>query len=260
MKKNLIITGCFGLMGMELIKLAASYDLSLVAGICSTQQIHGHAEFKVSSDLNEFVHLSDIIIDFSEPSAAVQFARICAASKKAFLSGTTGFTKEQYLELQALALETPIFVSPNMSIGIAKFSQILRNATQMLFKDYDIEILEMHHKQKADAPSGTAKMLGKIAAEAAGINYDKNSSLDRDHKRNKDEIGFASIRGGAIVGEHHIIFAGSTDIITLSHKALSRAQFAQGALTAAKWLIDQPKGKIYNMDDYLGHVETTSKY
>lgn len=252
--KKVIITGCFGRMGQELVRLAPTHGFELVAGICSPGQLGTSADFKVSSDLQEHINSSDVVIDFSNPASAIGFARVCAASGKAFISGTTGFGLSQQKELEELAKRIPIFISANMSIGIAKFSQVLKIASKVLSGDYDVEILEMHHNQKADAPSGTAKMLGKTVAEACGLNLDEVSSLDRNHKRNKAEIGFASIRGGGIIGEHHVIFAGESDVITLSHKAISRSQFAHGALSVAHWITTQPAGRVYGMDDYVSAV------
>lgn len=252
--KKLIITGCFGRMGQELVKLAPNQGFELIAGICTHGHLHSHLHsHQVGHDLNAFIHDSDVVIDFSTPDSAIEFARICAASHKAFITGTTGFTEPQAKILKELALQIPVFVSANMSVGVAKFSHILKEASKVLLDGYDVEILEMHHNQKADSPSGTAKMLGDVVAQAAGVQLDKVMAVDRNHKRDKAEIGFASIRGGGIIGEHQVIFAGQSDVITLTHKAISRSQFALGALEVAHWIGSQPAGKVYSMDDFVSH-------
>ncbi|MDF3047586.1 MAG: dihydrodipicolinate reductase [Candidatus Midichloriaceae bacterium] len=251
---GVIITGCFGRMGQEIVKLIGAEgfeDFQIIAGICTREQVNLPADFKTCQRLKDYIDKADVVIDFSVPASAMEFAKICAAYKKPFVCGTTGFTEEQEIELKKLAEQTPLFVSYNMSIGVAKFAQILKHASNMLAADYDVEILEKHHNKKADAPSGTAKMLAGVVAGTKKAKLPAAISTDRNHPRKEGEIGFASIRGGAIFGEHEVIFAGSTDIITLSHQALNRGQFAHGALSVARWLMGKKPGKAYGMEDFV---------
>ncbi len=251
---KVIITGCFGRIGSELIQLLDTRefsDIELIAGICKSEQLRVAASFKLGSDLAEYISETDVVIDFSAPDASMQFAEICASNGKAFVCGTTGFSNADLAKFAALAKQIPIFVSANMSVGMAKFAQIVAQASKLFKEDYDVDILEMHHNQKVDAPSGTAKMLGGIVATANGTVLDEVMTTSKNHKRNPNEIGFSSIRGGSVIGEHSVIFAGNLDVITLSHQALSRSQFAHGALSAARWIVSQPSGKVYAMESFL---------
>lgn len=253
---KVIVTGCFGRMGQEIVKLVGTErfeDLQIIAGICTSEQVNLPSNFQISQRLEDYIDKADVVIDFSIPTSAIEFAKICTEHKKAFVCGTTGFTLDQEIELKKLAEQTPLFVSYNMSIGVAKFAQILKQASNILAADYDVEILEKHHNKKADAPSGTAKMLAQLIAETRGFELPPSISTDRNHLREKGEIGFASIRGGAIIGEHQVIFAGSTDVITISHQALNRGQFAYGALSVARWLLGKKPGKSYCMEDFIAN-------
>jgi 4-hydroxy-tetrahydrodipicolinate reductase len=252
---KVIIAGCFGRMGTELTHLLKTdknfHDISLIAGVCKSGQLGRNVDFKLGTDLAEYINEADVVIDFTNPNSSLEFAKVCAAYGKALVCGTTGFTNKQLSELALLAKQIPMFVSSNMSVGVAKFTKIVREASKLFMEGYDVEIVDAHHNQKVDAPSGTAKMLGNIIAKERNLNLDEVMALSRDHKRSLKEIGFSSIRGGAIVGEHTVLFAGDFDVVTLSHKALSRSQFAQGALLIARWIVNQPVGRIYSIDDFI---------
>jgi 4-hydroxy-tetrahydrodipicolinate reductase len=251
---NLIITGCFGRMGKELIKIlqSAKFDeIKLIAGICKDEQINQNSLFNISSNLKQYIDQADVILDFTTPKASLNFATICAANNTAFITGTTGFNNIQYQQFTELAKKIPIFMSANMSIGINILCKLASKIDTLLESQYDCEILEMHHNQKADAPSGTALMLGASVASARKMQLKDIMVIDRNKKRKSNEIGFASLRGGSVVGDHSIIFAGQNESITISHHAINRSIFASGALCVAKWFKNKPVGKIYTMEDYL---------
>lgn len=197
---------------------------------------------------------ADVMIDFTTPAASVENARAAAAAKIALVIGSTGFSAEQEKELAASAKKTPIVKSGNMSLGVNLIAALVKSAAQALPDEYDVEIIDFHHRMKVDAPSGTALMLGEAAAAGRGVNLESRSVRVRDGEvgeRRAGDIGFAVVRGGGVVGEHHVIFAGSQETVTLSHKAIDRGLFAKGALTAAVWAAGKPPG-LYSMSDVLG--------
>lgn len=194
------------------------------------------------------------LIDFSAPAASVENARAAAAAGAAHVLGTTGLTAEQEREIEALSRHIPIVRSGNMSLGVNLLAALVEEAAKRLSDDYDIEIYEAHHRDKADAPSGTALMLGRAAAAGRGVDLAQKSVPARDGMtgpRKAGDIGFAVVRGGGVVGEHSVMFAGSQEVLTLSHTAIDRALFAKGAVAAAKWAIGKPPG-LYSMRDVLG--------
>jgi 4-hydroxy-tetrahydrodipicolinate reductase len=194
------------------------------------------------------------LIDFTAPAASVENARAAAEAGAAHILGTTGLTAVQEREIAGYAKKIPIVRSGNMSLGVNLLAALVEEAARKLCDDYDIEILEAHHRDKVDAPSGTALLLGRAAAAGRGIDLDKRSVYRRDGQagaRKAGDIGFASLRGGGIVGEHSVIFAGSQEVLTLSHSAIDRGLFAKGAVAAAKWAIGKAPG-LYSMRDVLG--------
>lgn len=257
------ITGCMGRMGREVLSQAIHEHqrnhCELIGGITND---HGESDLgiiagtslmglKPSQDAENIIQKADVIIDFTSPIASLKFAKLCAKYGKKLVCGTTGLTSEQLNELDSLAKETAIFYAANMSIGINLLADLVEKAARILDDEYDIEILEAHHNKKLDAPSGTALMLGDVAKSARG-KPKVQSNLDRNKLRTKGEIGYAVIRGGDIVGEHTVLFAGHGERIELTHKATDRKIFARGALKAAFWLSDKPAGKLYSMYDLLG--------
>lgn len=196
----------------------------------------------------------DVVIDFSHPEASLVHARICAERGVALIIGTTGLTHEVERELDALATEIPLLTAPNMSLGVVLMQNLVREAARALGEEYDIEILEMHHRHKRDAPSGTALRLGTVAAQARDRSPEASFCLARGGNvgpRPDGEIGIQSLRGGDGVGEHTVFFAGQGERLEITHRALSRDQFARGALRAAKFLAGKPAGR-YGMDQVLG--------
>ena len=203
--------------------------------------------------------LCDVIIDFSTPDHSVELAQACAArGGPALVIGSTGLTPDQDAELLKASEAVAIVRSGNFSLGVNILIGLVEHAAQRLdAHDWDIEVLETHHRRKADAPSGTALMLGLAAAEGRGVDLDQNKVTVRDGHtgpRQQGSIGFATLRGGGVVGEHSVILAGATERIVLSHSAQDRGMFAAGAVQAALWAADQPPG-YYSMADVLGLTE-----
>lgn len=197
---------------------------------------------------------ADALIDFTAPSSSISNARLAAAAGVAHILGTTGFTAEEDAEIAALAMQTTIVKSGNMSLGVNLLAALVKEAAAKLTAAYDVEIIEIHHRDKVDAPSGTALLLGRAAAEGRGVDLDRRSIRARDGQigaRPEGAIGFASVRGGGIIGDHDVIFAGREEVITLGHRAIDRGLFAKGAVAAAQWAKGKPPG-LYSMADVLG--------
>lgn len=209
---------------------------------------------KVEASIEPGLKRAAALIDFTAPAASVENARAAAAARIAHVIGATGFTPEQEEEIAALAKKTAIVKSGNMSLGVNLLAALVEEAARRLSDDYDIEIVEAHHREKVDAPSGTALMLGRAAAQGRGADLADRAVRARDGvtgPRRAGDIGFAVIRGGGIVGEHSVLFAGSEEMLTLSHRAFDRRLFAKGAVAAAKWAAGRPPG-LYSMRDVLG--------
>jgi 4-hydroxy-tetrahydrodipicolinate reductase len=197
---------------------------------------------------------SDVVIDFTSPSATGIHSRLAVRHGTALVIGTTGLGFEENESLSVAAEAVPVVVGANMSVGVNLLLGLTRQVAAILGEDYDIEVVEMHHRHKVDAPSGTALALGHAAAAGRGTSLDSVSQRVRDGQigsRRSGTIGFASLRGGDVVGEHTVIFAGDGERIELTHRATSRTIFAQGALRAAKWAAGRPPG-LYSMRQVLG--------
>jgi 4-hydroxy-tetrahydrodipicolinate reductase len=197
---------------------------------------------------------AEAILDFTVPAATLAFAALAAEAGIAHIIGTTGLSAHDDAKIEAAARNAVIVKSGNMSMGVNLLAALARRVAQALDEEFDIEILEMHHNRKVDAPSGTALLLGRAAAEGRGINLDRRSVRSRDGHtgaRQQGDIGFAALRGGTVVGDHSVIFAGPAERIELTHKAEDRMIFARGALKAAVWARGQKPG-LYSMADVLG--------
>ncbi len=251
---KIIINGCNGKMGQAVEKSATAFgNCEVVAGV----DLYGtpSSPFPVFKNLkeisDEITQKIDVLIDFSNPSALDDILEYVEKVKIPAVICTTGFTDSQVEKIRDVSKYVPIFYSRNMSLGINLLLELSRKATKILGNDFDIEIIEKHHNQKIDAPSGTALM---IAEEISSTMEDKPHYIfDRSktkEKRTKNEIGIHSVRGGTIPGDHEVIFAGEKEIITLSHHAQSREIFANGAIKAAKYLVNQNPG-FYTMKDII---------
>jgi len=237
------IAGGFERTGHE----AIGKDLGPLAGLDSLGVV-------IEEGADNLIRRADALIDFTEPAASLQNARLAADAGAPHIIGTTGFSAEQEDEIAALSKRAAIVKSGNMSLGVNLLAALVREAAERLGPDYDIEIVEAHHRGKVDAPSGTALMLARAAAEGRRVPLDGNEIRTRDGAvgaREKGAIGYAVIRGGGIIGDHDVMFAGGEEILILTHRAIDRGLFAKGAVAAAKWAIGKPPG-LYSMRDVLG--------
>jgi len=208
---------------------------------------------KITANLDQFIANCEAIIDFSSPALSLELAQKCAQAKKILVCGTTGFSDEEKQKFAANAKETVIIWSSNMSVGVNLLMNLAQKVAGILHDDYDIEIVEMHHRDKVDAPSGTALSLGAAVASGRGVDlkkFGKTIRSGKETKREKGEIGFATLRGGDVIGDHSVIFAGDGERIELTHKASSRDIFAKGAIRAAIWGSAKQAG-FYSMRDVL---------
>jgi len=208
----------------------------------------------VADNLDSIIDQGDVIIDFTVSKASLEHARTAASHKKPIVIGTTGLTGEELDEIRELAKGFPCVLAPNMSVGVNLLYKLVETAAKALGDDYDVEIVEAHHRMKKDAPSGTALQLGRVVAASLGRDFEKVGVFERHGsigERGKKEIGIQTIRAGDIVGEHTVLFGGIGERIELVHRASSRDTFAKGAVRAALWVIGQPAG-FYDMQDVLG--------
>jgi 4-hydroxy-tetrahydrodipicolinate reductase len=236
-----IITGAKGRMGQALVSCAKNFrDLEVVAAI------------NRGDDLAAVIAKSDVVIDFSSHSATPGIVELCAKNKKAIVIGTTGHSEKEKLEI--LKVKIPIVLASNFSTGVNTLFWLTRKVAEILGTDFDLEIIEMHHRLKKDAPSGTAKSLAEILAAVRKQQLEKVARHGRVGivgERTAAEIGIHSVRGGDVVGDHTVIFANTGERLELTHKASSRDTFANGALRAALWVVKQKPG-LYDMQDVLG--------
>ena len=197
------------------------------------------------------------VIDFTTPAATVAFAGLAAQARAVHVIGTTGFSEDDLAKLEAAARHAVIVRAGNMSLGVNLLTRLTQKIAAALDEDWDIEVVEAHHRHKVDAPSGTALMLGQAAAEGRGVELDDVAQRGRDGitgARRVGDIGFSVMRGGDIIGEHSVTFAAEDEILTISHSARDRGLFARGAVEAARWVANQPPG-LYDMQDVLGLKE-----
>lgn len=248
---RIFLSGCLGRMGQTIASIvAASDDLQIVAG-SDTQSPEQH-DFPVFTRPLDCDIPFDVLIDFSSPAALPGLIELIRSRHCPAVICTTGLSDRQTNELNSLSALAPIFISANMSLGINILAQLARQAAALLYPEFNIEIIEAHHNQKVDAPSGTALLLaGEICDELDDpelqLVYDRSQ---RREKRPEREIGIHALRGGGIVGDHTVVLAGPEETIELSHRAHSRAVFARGALAAARFSAHQQPGR-YSMDDLL---------
>jgi len=260
------IVGAAGRMGCALVRMVHETPGCIVAGgieRSGTQAVGkdlgelagiGALDIKIGDNALEMFVEIDAVLDFTTPEASVEFADIAAQARIVHVIGTTGFTDVHEEKLHAAARHARIIKSGNMSVGVNLLAALVKQVAGILDDDFDIEVLEMHHRHKVDAPSGTALLLGDAAAKGRGIDLDEKSVRSRDGitgARKAGDIGFATLRGGSVIGEHCVIFASDGERIELSHKATDRSLFARGAVRAALWGGDKPPG-LYSMNDVLG--------
>lgn len=249
---KIIMSGCNGAMGQKITAIAAADpDAEIVAGIDICDD--GQQSYPVFSKISECDVEADVIIDFSTPKILSDILAYSKEKKVPAVLCTTGYSKEQLAEIEAASKETALLKSANMSLGINTLIHLLKEAAKVLATEgFDVEIVEKHHNQKLDAPSGTALALADSVNEAMNNQYEYiYDRSDRRSKREKKELGISAVRGGTIVGEHEVIFAGVDEVVTFSHTAYSKNVFAKGALAAAKFLAGKEPG-FYDMADVIG--------
>lgn len=251
---KVIISGCNGKMGQVVTQMVSdSEGIQVVAGFDKNPVKQN--DYPVYADPMECPVKADCIIDFSHPSALPGLLDFCKNTGCGVVLATTGYTKEQLTEIEAAAKEIRIFKSANMSLGINVLLALVKQATKVLGPSCDIEIVEKHHRRKLDAPSGTALMIADAAAEMLEQQPEYVFGRhDRREQRPKNEIGISAIRGGTIVGEHEVIFAGTDEVLDIRHTAYSREIFASGAVKAADFIAHKQSPGIYNMEDLVSEV------
>lgn len=265
-KPGIVITGASGRMGQMLVKALGASESATLAGCVERA---GHAWIGrdvgecmggapvgvlVTDDPLEAFARAQAVIDFTAPAATVEFAALAAQARAVHVIGTTGLEPAHHAKLDAAARHAVIVQAGNMSLGVNLLVRLTQKVAQALDADWDVEVVEAHHRMKVDAPSGTALMLGQAAAEGRGVSLDEAKVSGRDGitgARQRGSIGFSAIRGGDVVGEHDVIFAADGERIVLRHLATDRAIFARGALKAALWGQGQKPGR-YDMMDVLG--------
>ncbi|MEP5760807.1 MAG: 4-hydroxy-tetrahydrodipicolinate reductase [Litoreibacter sp.] len=263
---NIVITGASGKMGQMLIETIEASEHAKLVGVVERE---GHdwvgrdlgecmggsaSNVPVVSDAIEVVKDAQAIIDFTRPDATVAMAELAAQARAVHVIGTTGLTDEDLTKIKAAARHAPIVRAGNMSLGVNLLVQLTKKVAEALDEDFDIEVVEAHHRYKVDAPSGTALMLGQAAADGRGVDLSAVSDSGRDGitgARKRGDIGFSAIRGGDVVGEHDVIFAADGERVVLRHLATDRSIFARGALKAALWGQGKGPGE-YDMMDVLG--------
>jgi 4-hydroxy-tetrahydrodipicolinate reductase len=263
---RVVIAGAGGRMGRTLIHAVAATKGMVLAGAIGAPDSAvigrdagelaglGANGVRVTSDAAALLQTADGLVEFALPAATLVFAEQTAAAGKVHIIGTTGHSAEEEAVIAEAANRATIVKSGNMSLGVNLLAALTKRVAKTLDDNFDIEIVEMHHNKKIDAPSGTALMLGRAAAEGRGIDLAQHSQRGRDGvtgARCAGDIGFASLRGGTVVGEHSVIFAGPAERIELTHRAEDRMIFARGALHAALWARGRPPG-LYSMADVLG--------
>jgi 4-hydroxy-tetrahydrodipicolinate reductase len=260
---KIAIAGSSGRMGKVLLEyVAQSKDMVLHAALeqpsldlgMDASAFGGTAGVPVSSDVATALQGADVLIDFTRPEGTLHHLEICRKLGVNMVIGTTGFNAQQKAQLGAAAQQIGIVFAPNMSVGVNLVFKLLETASRVLAQGYDIEIIEAHHRHKVDAPSGTALGMGEVIAKTLGRDLAQCAVYGREGvtgERDPSTIGFATVRGGDIVGDHTVMFAGTGERIEITHKASSRDTFALGALRAARFLKEKPAG-MYDMQDVLG--------
>jgi 4-hydroxy-tetrahydrodipicolinate reductase len=262
---NIAVAGASGRMGRMLVEaVVASGDCRLsgaldIPGSASLGTDAGaflgrQTGVVITSDLRQGLAGADVLIDFTRPEGTLAHLAVCRELGVRLVVGTTGLSHEQKAQVGAAATTLPIVLAPNMSVGVNVMLKLLDQAARALAQGYDIEVIEAHHRHKVDAPSGTALAMGETLARALGRDLKDCAVYAREGvtgERDPSSIGFATVRGGDIVGEHTVLFAGTGERIEITHRATSRANFVAGSLRAARFLAGRPPG-LYGMDDVLG--------
>lgn len=262
---KVVIAGCSGRMGHALLECVfADQELVLHGALDRTGnaqlgrdagELQGRVSgVKLTDDIAKALQGADVLVDFTRPEASMKYLEACQKANVKMVIGTTGLSAEEKKVIEAAAKNIAVVFAPNMSVGVTLLISLVEQAAKVLNEGYDIEVVEMHHRHKVDAPSGTALRLGEAAAKGLGQSLQDCAVYAREGvtgEREAGTIGFATMRGGDVVGDHTVVLAGIGERVELTHKASSRATFAVGALRAAKFLADKQSG-LYDMQDVLG--------
>jgi 4-hydroxy-tetrahydrodipicolinate reductase len=264
---NAIVMGASGRMGGRIIRLMQDKATGLrLAGAVEKKGLPavgrdagevagcGPLGIPIVASFEKVLPLGDVVIDFTEPAGTLGILPDLAQARKAIVIGTTGFSKKEIDRIRESARQIPCVLSPNMSVGVNLVFKLLADAARVTRDDYDVEIVEIHHRFKKDAPSGTALKMAQVVADALKRDLEEVGVYARKGvigERKKSEIGIQSLRAGDVVGEHTVLFAGPGERIEITHRATSRDNFARGALLAARWIVGRPPG-LYDMMDVLG--------
>ena len=262
---KVVIAGCSGRMGHALLEgVFADAELALHGaldradspqiGRDAGEQFGKKTGVLISHDVDAALKGADVLVDFTRPEPSLVYLAACQKAGVNMVIGTTGFTSEQKDIIAKVAKDISVVFAPNMSVGVTLLINLVQAAAKVLSEGYDIEVIEAHHRHKVDAPSGTALRLGEAAASALGRNLEECAIYGREGvtgERDPSTIGFATVRGGDVVGDHTVLFAGIGERVELTHKASSRATFAVGALRAGKFMQDKNSG-LFDMQDVLG--------
>ncbi len=241
---RILVVGSGGRMGQAIVELAKNEPNTDIVGLCDKDD-----------PIEPAISHSDVVIDFSHADAISQVCKLVARHKKSLVIGTTGHTEVQRDEIGQCAQSVPIVFSSNFSVGVNVLFWLTRKTAALVGPDFDVEIVEMHHRLKKDAPSGTALTLAKLVQEQRDVPDLRHGREGITGERTGTELGIHSIRGGDVVGDHTVIFAGAGERLELSHRATSRTTFAHGALRAARWVAGRAPG-LYSMEDVLGFSGT----
>jgi 4-hydroxy-tetrahydrodipicolinate reductase len=251
---KIIVSGCNGHMGQSVVCICAeNCGIVIAAGFNRTPDKKNN--FPVYSEPLEYSGPADVIIDFSNPANLEALLSYSVKRRIPIVLCTTGYSEEQLEQIREASKKVPVFKSGNMSLGINLMTELVRRAALVLGENFDVEIVERHHNRKVDAPSGTAIMLANAASSV--LPYDAKYVYDRQsarHKRERNEIGISSVRGGTIVGEHEVLFAGPNELLEIRHAAQSREVFANGAVVAAKFIAGVKEPGLYDMNDALADI------
>ncbi|WP_417668366.1 4-hydroxy-tetrahydrodipicolinate reductase [Roseibium sp.] len=263
---RIVVVGAAGRMGRALVRAVTEVEGARVTAAIEREESEflgqdigelagvGKLDVPVTTDALTAFAAADGVLDFTAPKASLWFAELAAQARIVHVIGTTGWAEGEEAPLHAAARHARVVKSGNMSLGVNLLAALVKKAAQALDADFDIEVLEMHHKHKVDAPSGTALLLGEAASDGRQIALADHSVRSRDGitgERKAGDIGFATLRGGSVIGEHSVIFAGEGERIELTHRAEDRQLFAKGAVKAALWAFDKKPG-FYSMADVLG--------
>ena len=246
---KVVLSGCNGAMGRTITDTAGNFNnIEIAYGFDREQK---QAPYPIVTDFEQITELPDVVIDFSHPSVLEKELAFCTKNNIPVVLASTGYSTEQIQQIKNVSASIPVFYTANMSLGVNLMNALCQQAAKVLGGQFDIEIIEKHHNQKVDAPSGTALLLAdginSVMEEHYTYEYDRHS---KRKKRDSKEIGISAVRGGTIVGEHTVLFAGNNECLEIKHTAFSKTVFANGALNAAIWLVQQPAG-LYDMKIFL---------